>query len=441
MPYLSTKNDTRQLSLTIYNDGFGLVKETREMNLSEEDLEIRYLDVAEKIETDSIVVDGLDIQELNYEFDLVSKEKLLEKYIDQKVYIYDPETKEKTEYRLLSVGDGMVVENTATREIVINPEGELTLPKLPSGLIVKPGLVWKIKPSAARTVHVYYITKGFSWNANYVLNLKGNTFDLSGWVSINNHSGATFENSRLKLLAGDVKRVNDHFDLLEMPVFSRPRGRDRLGETQNIKEKSFQDYHLYSFNETTTLKNQQSKQMNFLKIDQVPFRRYYEYSLYDEDKPKIIIEFVNKESEGLGIPLPKGKVKVYSEDPADGSMELIGEEGIDHTAVNEKLTLHIGKAFDINCEGKKVNSYKKKGYQYEQFVYTVRNNKQEKIRVKINHDFCRENWEIVDYSDPYVAEDSGTILFWAEVEPEESKTIEFKYRIPRSIQVNVNDEE
>ncbi|MBP1745230.1 MAG: hypothetical protein H6Q58_2208, partial [Firmicutes bacterium] len=208
---ISNASDTKDLSLTIYNGGFGAVKEVRKLKLSGEETEIVFADVAQLIETDSLLVEGLDVLEFNYDYDLVDRDKLLRKYIDREVFLRRKETGDKKSCRLLSVEGGgkFVLEDSQTREIYIDPEDEIVLPSLPSGLMVKPALVWKIARSNAKEVKASYLSGGFNWRANYVVEIMDKTLNIAGWAEIENQSGATFENARLKLIAGDVNRIED----------------------------------------------------------------------------------------------------------------------------------------------------------------------------------------------------------------------------------------
>ncbi|MGP4082711.1 DUF4139 domain-containing protein [Pseudalkalibacillus sp. R45] len=433
MTYHSYSKDAEELALTIYNDGFGVVKEKRKVNLTGEETEIQYLDVAQLIETDSILVEGLNILELNYDYDLVSKSKLLEKYIDQNVFLYDKEKNERKEYRLLSVASGIVLENTKTKEIILDPKEELILPKLPGELIVKPALIWKIKPSKNDQINVSYLTKGMEWESNYVVELKEKTFNLSGWVNIQNNAGTTFANVKVKLIAGDVNRVEDG-DVIGLEDHVLYAQVD-YSEKPSFEEQSFADYHMYTLQHKTTLKNNQSKQINFIQVEEIPYKRYYSFNHYN-DKAEIKIEFENKQAQKLGLPLPKGKVKVYQEDIKDGSLEFIGEDRIDHTPKNETVELYLGDAFDIVCEGNEIDSYKdEKGIRTVEWEYTIKNNKEEQALMKITHDIYDRNWTMKDTSHEYKKETSNKIVFWVEVAADTVEEVTFEYEVDERIYI------
>ncbi|MGV3489505.1 MAG: DUF4139 domain-containing protein [Tuberibacillus sp.] len=434
MKAVSTQKDTQDLSITIYNNGFGVVKERRALNLMPEADQVQYVDVAEKIEIDSIIVKGLHILEMNYDYDLVNKEKLLEKYLDRHVWIVNKENQSRTEYRLLSVSSGMVLENVETKEIAINPQGELILPSLPDGLIVKPALIWKIKPSETQSVDVSYLTKGLSWTSNYVINLEKDHLKLSGWVNIFNHSGAGFENVQIKLIAGDVRRVDEirDYDSNGLMIYSSQ-------PELEFEEKSFADYHMYTLQRRTSLKQNQSKQINFIELDQIAYRKYYTAERWSENV-RIFVEFHNTKDNGMGIPLPEGVIKVYQEDEKDNHLEFIGEDSIGHTPKDEKVRLSLGEAFDIKCSGNKVNSYRSGRYLYESYRYTVRNHKDEAIHIKIPHHISGE-WEMLEHSEPFEYEDYNDIVFWVDVPPNTNKAIDMTYRIDNGITVEVHKNE
>ncbi|WHY88880.1 DUF4139 domain-containing protein [Neobacillus novalis] len=431
MVYKSSSANTQNLSLTIYNDNFAVVKETRDYALQENETIVHYLDVAKKIETDSIIVSGVEVQELNYDFDLVDKAKLLEKYMDHTVLLQDSKTKVKTEYRLLSMSGGLVLENTATKEIVLDPDGEIILPKLPDELIVKPALVWKVGPSNSKSINVSYITKGISWESNYVLKLKCETFDLTGWVEIDNFSGAAFLDAKLKVLAGDVNLAE-----VGRAYYIEPVVYSLTNMEEQFEEKPFADYHIYTLKGTTTLKDNQKKQIKFIHVENGTFKRYYEFDSYSEN-PKVMLEIKNSVPNRMGIPLPKGKIKVYQDDPVENSTEFIGEDRIAHTTKDENISLYIGNAFDIVCESKILKRYKMKNFEYEKHEYILKNRKSESVLIKINHYISDRFWKIEESTDEFKLVDTNHIEFWAEVAPEEEKTISFGITCDRSIYMEI----
>ncbi|WP_196493876.1 DUF4139 domain-containing protein [Ornithinibacillus caprae] len=434
MPFKLSNKNTTALAVTVYNEDFAVVKEKRNIEGYNEEEYVHYMDVSEKIETDSVIVKGLTIQELNFDYDLVEKKKLLKKYIDRTVYLVDREKDTKQEYRLLSVDDGLVLEDSKTNEIILDPKEELILPKLPDGLIVKPSLIWKVKPSKTDLVDVTYTTGGLKWHSNYVINLKQHTLDLTGWVLLNNQSGTTFENAQLKLIAGDVNRVHDSITSLYEKV---PYEASMVVQSEaNFEEKSFNDYHLYTLQGKTTLKNHQEKQITLLDKENISFKRYYEYS-FGEEQADIILEFANTKENHLGLPLPKGKVKVYSEDASDKSLEFIGEDRIEHTPKEEIVKLSLGQAFDIVCETRSTDKYKEGKNEYFAYEYVIKNRKDEEITMVIDHPIRHIHWQMVDTTHDYKKINANTIEFNIQIPANQQATIQFKYRVNKSINVNL----
>lgn len=433
MQYISTMQDTKQLAITIYNNNFGVVKDCRSCQIGPEIATVQFLDVAQRIETDSIIVDGVRIQELNYDYDLVSKEKLLEKYLDKIVTLVDEQDQSTAEYRLLSTMGGLVLEKVDSKEILLNPKGQLVLPRLADHLLVNPALVWKIHPSKADEIRASYITKGMKWRVDYVLNIQDTTLDLSGWVNITNRSGVTYENAHVKIIAGEINRMSDNEC---RPIAEREYM--MLESRCDFVEQNFADYHMYTLANSTTLKNNQSKQINFLSLSKIPYKRYYEYSRYGSDI-KTMLEVSNSIGVGLGIPLPKGIVKVYQEDKVDGNLEFIGEDAIDHTPKDKLIKLHLGKAFDIKGECRNVESKKyASGRGLEKYQYTFSNHKDEAVCVKFSHDIGHRYWKMVECNSEYTKVKATEIAFLIDVPANSEKVVLFEYLTDERVSIEVN---
>lgn len=425
--------DTQSLSLTIYNGGFGAVKELRQFALNGDEREIVYADVAQRIEIDSLLVEGLEILEFNYDYDLVSKQKLLQKYIGREIYLKERETGSQKICRILSVEpDGKcVLEDLETREIYVDTKSELVLPSLPSGLLMKPALVWKIVPSKADAVKVSYLSKGFTWEANYVIELENESLNIAGWAKIENNSGSTFENAKIKLIAGEVNRIEEaddygsKFEIRSLAMDSSPQA----------EEKAFFDYHLYTLTHPTTLKNEQTKQICLLSGENVPFKKYYRLESREEES-EVILEIFNEKEAGLGIPLPAGKVKVYQVDDADDSLEFVGEDEIDHTPKDERLELTIGKAFDVTYEFVEKDKRKSGGYDYYLCECTIRNHKEASAEVRLEHRIWGA-WEIISASHDYTKQSSDLVEFVMTVPAEGVTIVTFEYRIDRRLEIEL----
>lgn len=376
---MCTMQDDKDLCLTIYNEDFGLVSERRAVKLAGDETRIQYLDVAQRMEVESLRIDGLDVVEVNYEYDLVDKTKLLDKYVGETVYLKVEDLPEKRKCRLLAAGSGLILEDILTGEVLVDPEGELILPKLPDGLLTRPALIIQLRPGETEEIGVSYLTKGLSWEAHYVAELKGKTLGLDAWVEIHNESGITFSDTRVKLLAGEVNRILKALNL-ERCVYSSTREE----RAPDFEEKSFSDYHLYTMQGTTTLKENQSKQVRLFSANSVPYRRYYKVAPYSEDV-RIVIEMKNKAGDGLGIPFPAGAFKVYQRDEADDGLTFVGEDKIGHTPKDETIRLYIGEAFDLQCERKCLNKRKERGIYREEWQITLRNHKEEPALIQVIH--------------------------------------------------------
>lgn len=432
MRKLSTSTDTIDIALTIYNGGFGAVKETRTVNLNGEETEVVFSDVAQRIETDSLLVEGLNILEFNYDYDLVDRDKLLKKYIDKGVYLYDRRTGEKKNCRLLSVEGGgrCVLENNLTKEIHIDTQAELVLPSLPSGLILKPALVWKIAPTETDTVKVSYLSEGFNWIANYVVEILESTLNIAGWAEIENQSGTTFEDVKVKLIAGDVNRITeeDDYDRVEMKVCV-----SMAMPSPQAEEKSFFDYHIYTLLNRTTLKDNQTKQINILNGQNVPYKKYYLLDMR-EDKVNVVIEFANIKESGLGLAMPQGKIKLYMADEADSSLEFLGEDKINHTPKDEDLKLTIGNAFDVSFIFNEVDRSKSKGFEHRKYECIIKNHKEEVAEVHFDHHVWGI-WEMVSSSHDYDKKSSGLLEYSVSVPVDSETKVRFEYKIDRRTEV------
>lgn len=430
MRKITSSIDTKEIALTIYNGGFGAVKEIRTVNMDGNETELVYADVAQKIETDSLIVEGLNILEFNYDFDLVDRDKLLRKYIDKEVFLKDRKTGERKSCRLLSVeGAGRcVLEDNESKEIYLDTQSEIVLPSLPSGLIVKPALVWKISETNTDEVKVSYLSEGFSWNANYVIELKNQTLNITGWAEIENQCGMTFENARIKLIAGDVNRIQNEDKDYELKMYVC-----ESSAAPQAEEKAFFDYHMYTLKHLTTLKDNQTKQINILGGSEIPFKQYYKLDLHEE-KADIIVEFQNIKESGLGIAIPKGKIKLYKADDADNSLEFIGEDSIDHTPKDEAIILTIGKAFDITFDYTEIDRKKLSGFEHYKYECVIKNHKDADAEIHFEP-YVWGTWEMVTSSHEYAKLASNQIEYTIIVPADSAMKVEFEYRIDRRTEV------
>ncbi len=366
VPMSVTRTDQRDVMVTIYNGNLGLVKDVREAHFPEGATEVQFADVAAQIDPTTVHLKsltdpaGLKILEQNYEYDLLTSQKLMEKYVGKKVRLYqgDGTWHEAT---LLST-NGPIFEING--QIHMGQYGRLVLPALPENLVAQPTLVWLLRNRAARPqrVEASYLTAGITWKADYVLvlNASDTASDLTGWVTIDNKSGATYANATLKLVAGDVHRARDpRRELKAMELAARAAA--PVDASRDFKEEGVFEYHLYTLDGRTTVKDNQTKQLSLLAAADVPVQKrliywgaqdYYRtaYGMpVSNQKVGVYLDIKNSKDDRLGLPLPKGKVRVYKVD-ASGSQQFVGEDWIDHTPRDECLRIKMGEAFDVVAE-------------------------------------------------------------------------------------------
>jgi hypothetical protein len=295
---------------------------------------------------------------------------------------------------------------------------------LPEGLLTRPTLVWKVateKPGK-HVAQVTYQTTGLSWRADYsaVINAADTQMDLSGWVTLTNQCGAGFKDARVKLIAGDVRRVQPPVRM-PPPAPAAARGAEAQG-FGGFEEKTFFEYHMYTLGRTTTVNENQIKQVELLTAAEVPVlkryvfepggkywhRRYGQGELY---KVNVYVEFKNSKEQKLGMPLPKGKIRVYKKDPADASLEFVGEDEIDHTPKDEELKLYVGDAFDIVGEKTITDRKQAQRWRQESIKIELRNHKEEDITVRLREHLGGGQWEITAKSQDFKKIDANTIEF------------------------------
>lgn len=406
------------VEVTVYNSNLGVVKENRQLDLSDGVNDYNFEGVASAIDATSVKLTSLDgsfsVLEQNYQYDLVNKQKILEKYIDKTIKGYKivGDTKELVEGTLLSASGGELILEKPDGGIQIVYLNDLMLPELPEGLITKPTLQWLISNEGAgkKNAELSYMTSGMTWNADYVavVNKDDTKMDFNGWVTVRNNAGTTFRNASLKLVAGDVNRVsspsvaqrNMRYDAVAMEA-----------KSGGFVEEQLFEYHMYDLQRKTTLKNNENKQISLLEAAESNVEKEFVYEgqggwyRYGSDNTKVQVKlnFENEKANGLGIPLPKGRVRVFKKD-SEGKLQFIGEDSIDHTPKDETLRLLMGNAFDIVGERKQMN-VEDLGCQYEvTWEVTLRNHKNEDVKVTVlenaywDWEITRENYDHVKES-------------------------------------------
>jgi len=427
------------LALTVYNQGTALVRDRRQFDLRPGVNEIRFTDVAASIDPTSVLFTsltdpgGTSVLEQNFEFDLVGAAALLEKYIDQPIRVV---TQDGTLYTgtLLSGRGDIILQDEDGKITVVGADDvqEFSFPALPDGLMSKPTLVWRLLAAkdGRQDVEITYLTGGVSWQADYVVRLAADdqAVDLDGWVTVNNTSGATFRDALLKLVAGDLQRL--------LQARAADYGAMEVAPTataQQVEQREFFEYHLYQVPRPVTVRDNETKQIEFVRAAGVPAEKFFVYdglpcqsyawycsasgspqtdpSYGVVSNPKVMV-MVDFDTDDVDADLPAGRVRVYQQD-TDGASLLIGEDTIDHTPKGETVRLYVGDAFDIVGERIQTDfSLPSDRSVEESYRIVLRNHKDEPVEVRVvEHLFRWSNWRILRASDDFEKMDSSNIEF------------------------------
>jgi hypothetical protein len=426
----STPADQKSLSITIYNDNLGLVKDVRALDLKTGTQSLWFQGVAAQIDPTTVHIRSIDapnalaVIEQNFEYDLVSPERLMQKYIGQTVELVttrEGRDDETIRAKLIGIQGGTVYE-LENGKIAVNPPGRVVLPALPAGLISEPSLVWLLDTGKTKhTVEASYLTGGIGWRSDYVAVLSADDAkaDLSGWVTIDNQSGATYENASLKLVAGDVHRARPEFPAVPQMADMAVRS---LAKEEQFREEAFFEYHLYTLERPATVKDRQTKQISLLSAEGAKVKKTFvvqpQYAYWfnraaDVEKPKVgvYVSLDNSKKNSMGMPLPKGIVRVYKKD-SKGELQFIGEDRIDHTPEDETIRIKMGDAFDVVAERVQTNfEVLSSGHLYRSsYKVTLRNHKAEDITVQVV-ELMSGDWSITTSSYPHVKEASHRVRF------------------------------
>ncbi len=428
------------VSLTVYNQNFVVVKERRLMDLKRGRFLVRFGDVAATIDADTVQFtavrqpDLARVVEQNYEFDLVTADKLLDKYIDRDIGVVTQDG-ELLKGTLLSFDPNQLVLKTPKGVDLLPRTGnvkDVQFSALPGGLLTRPTLVWQVdaKKDGRELVKVAYRAREMVWRVDYRarVNQAGDRMDLGGWVTVINNTGATFKDAQVKLLAGDVNLVASGDSV---PTSSEAKT-DNKEEPKKpaFSEKSFADYHLYELGRPATLKSAETKQIELLDVPNVPVERRYEFRS-GENKVAVALRFKNAEetAKGLGIPLPKGPVRVFQRD-TDGELELAGTDAIDHTPKDETLSLRLGYAFDLAGERKQLAQ--REGFHWSELDWEIklRNHKPETVKIDVVEAIngSSMNWTMLKESQAHTVRDVNTLVYPVELKANSEATVTYTIR-------------
>ena len=461
------------VDLTVYNQNLSLIREERTIDIAKGMSRVIIPEIPATIDGTSLHISSLTdplairVLEQNYQYDLVSEAKLLEKYVGKEIEFVRFDEAAKKEYtvkgKLLaagfqaepmanrSVNMGMVAEIDG--KVELNPEGRLVLPSLSEGLILKPQLEWLVSNThpGEQKMEISYLAGQLSWSANYValLDKSDTKLDLTGWVTLTNNSGTTFRDAGLKLVAGDVNLVREGFERegrMMDGIMAQKAAAPQFQQTELF------EYKLYTLQRRTDLANNETKQIELVSGKDVSSKKIFIYdgladqwrgwygnpsyrnqeSFGQQSNPKVgvFMTFKNDEKSGLGIPLPKGKVRVYKRD-TDGKEQFIGENQIDHTPKDEELRLYLGNAFDIVGERAQTGfkSAASDKVVEETIQIKVRNHKSESVEVQVyEHPWRWSQWEITQSNTDWVKVDQSTLRFPVKIGKDEEKVVTYTIR-------------
>ena len=470
-----------QPSLTIYNEDFAVVRQDLPLDLKSGENQINVNDITMHLEPDSVVLrdptgkHAVQVLEQNYRADAISESLLLSFYEGQTLEFerngqvikgkvirsgYTPHNyfsmnrygQEYYQSQMSAASTQPVIEIDG--ELQFNLPGKLIFPKLTDDSILKPRLEWMLATDKAGKfpAEFSYVTGGMSWQADYniVAPEKGDMVDIVGWITMDNQTGKTFENARIKLMAGDVNKTQQGGRTVNARNSAQMVA---VGGAMQppVTEKTFDEYHLYTLERTTTLRDRETKQVEFIHAAGVATRQLYIYdgikidtnryngwnwdnirndhSYGTESNPKIWVmrEFVNSQANHLGMPLPKGRLRFYRRND-DGQIEFTGENVIDHTPRDETVRLYTGNAFDLTGERRRTNYIVETGKSTatESFEIKVRNHKKEPVDVRVvEHLYRALTWDIASSSADYKKTDAHTIEFPVTIAPDGEKTITY----------------
>ena len=432
----------KDVSLTIYNNDLSLIRERRSIPTQSGVYRLRYEDVTTGIDPATVHLQplgsgALHLVEQNYEYDLISRAKLMEKYVGREVGY---RTKEGTYGRakLLASNEGYVYDLEG--KIVFELPGDVVLDAIPQELIATPTLVWTLdaKSAGERDVEVTYLSRGFSWRADYVLLLDESEAKagLTGWVTLDNQSGGSFRNAELKLVAGDVNRVQQVFEKgMEMAAMATDGGR-----RPQFQEESLFEYHLYTLERRTDVLDRQQKQVLFFDAEGVAITKGYTfrgaphvvlaqgYRSNDPEPVDVTLSFRNSSDNGLGQPIPQGIVRVYKHD-RKGAPQFLGENRVRHTPKDETLEFSVGRAFDIVGTHVQTDFQRIDDHVIESAVEVeLRNHKDASVQVAVE-EMMHGDWEILESSHPAVKKDAATAVFTLPVPANGKATLTYRVRV------------
>jgi hypothetical protein len=449
---ISPQSDQTGVAVTIYNEDLALVKDSRKLKLNGGLSALSFRDVSAQIKPETALLrsllpnTSLQVLEQNFDFDLLSPQTLLEKFVGQQVSVIktNPTTGAETEESatVLSAQNGIVLK--IGNRIETGFPGRIAYPNVPGQLRDRPTLTTQVQYKGAEqsSLELSYLTGGLNWKADYVAELssKEDSIDLSGWVTLNNTSGTSYPNARVQLVAGDVNRVREAI----RPKTMMMRSEAMAADAPMPSEQGLLEYHLYTLPRATTIAENQTKQVALLTAQHIPARKelvltgadyYYQGQYRDAEKKQkvqVYVEFENKESSKLGIPLPKGTMRVYKKDN-DGTAQFVGEDQIDHTAKNDSVRLKLGNAFDVTADRvqtdfKNLTKEKQTAHYESAYAITLHNAKKEAVTVTVKEPI-NGDWKILNASQAHEKTSAHEATWKVNVPAESDVTLKYRVQV------------
>lgn len=451
----------REVAVTVYNQDFAVVKDTRMFDLQAGRGMLKFTDVAEKIDPTSVQITNRDepnfvVHEQNYENNLVSADQLLREFLDRPVTAILKDGKSISGI-LLAWKKGMILKSDDGVKVIQggkdNPLSQIHLSQLPKGLLLRPTLLWQVtNPNAGKNnIEIAYQTSGFNWMANYnvLIRPESEMMDINCWVTINNTSGATYPDAKLKLVAGEVHKVREEAMMDTMKMSRGVALAGKAAPPAGFEERAFAEYHLYDLSRTTTLRNNETKQIELFNVRDVAYSTEYVFEppqtqpwMFRENQSefgeeqfqnlKFVAAFENKKENQLGIPLPKGQMRVYQRDSQEAD-HLTGQETIEHTPKDEKVRVTIGETFDIVGAKKILSQDRVNDNEFTMDIrIRIRNHKQVDAPVVVRDRLMGQaNWTIEDNNIEFKKIDFQTVEFPLTVPANSERDVQFRVRYTR----------
>ena len=437
-------------ALTIYNGGYAVVRETLPIDLKSGLNQVSFAGATAQVEADSVILRDIagkaefQILEQSYRNDPVSQAMLMSLFEGKTLEFVRREANKPDSVIIGKVVRSGYVPSGNYVEPIIEVDGKLQFslpgepifPSLGTDNVLKPTLNWKLNSASSGKIdaEVAYLSRGFTWEASYnlVATDQSDLLDVVGWVTMNNQSGMTFADAKLKLMAGDVHRVVEA-GIQPFGGVSAMAANIVMAD-KVVTEKSFDEFHLYTLGNPVTLRDKETKQVEFVRATGVKAARVYVYDGADRDgdagKVQVYREFKNSEANKLGLALPKGKVRFYSQD-GDRQLEFLGENQIDHTPKNETIRVLVGNSFDLVGERRLVSQTENSAERIatQTIEVKVRNRKKEPAEIRVvEHANHGGNWTLTAQSQDHKKTDARTFEFRVPLQPDEEKVVTYTIR-------------